>query len=485
MKQTKTTILPLLAPFRDVFSAPTFQNFRYLLLSWLMNPTRGWISNCLRAFVHMPGLYPSNGARRKHFSVFYRFFTRSRWSLDALGHVMVELLENWLPESLTVIVDDTLTRRTGPMILGAGMHHDPLRSNPRAKRQRAFSFGLNFVVLALWLPLPWDTARGVALPVLFRLYRSRKYCPPDAYTKRTKLAGDMIGIVRSWWPNRRMDLVVDHEYVCKEVMAALDKQMTLTGPIRPDASLFQPGPPAYSGRGRKPIWGAQVASPKVLAEDASILWQEGTFEMYGKPVRLLYKTMQARWKSAGAHRILTIVVTRDPRGMYRDAYFLRAEVEADVSTILVQYCRRWSLEVTYRDGKQLLHIEQIQNGFVHRKQPALSHRKTRPGPQAPLNVEPMASSRTVPFFMLGYTVVVCWYFQHGHPVRDIKWAKFLAPWWGQKETVSFRDMLQAFRRQMEHEQLWTNPPQQGFDEKYLKKLPFRRPHQEFVAAMAG
>jgi hypothetical protein len=50
------------------------------------------------------------------------------------------------------------------------MHHDPLLSTGR----KAFSrFGHVWVVLAVWLPLPFGGVggpRGVAVPVLFRLY---------------------------------------------------------------------------------------------------------------------------------------------------------------------------------------------------------------------------------------------------------------------------------------------------------------------------
>ena len=151
-----------------------------------------------------------------------------------------------------------------------------------------------------------------------------------------------------------------------------------------------------------------------------------------------------------------------------------------MQSILTPFCRRWTLEVTIRDTKQHLHIEQIQNGYVHRDEPADSHRKTRPGPQASEHKEPVASRRTTPLFMLGFGVVVWWYLLHGDPQRDIKWTKMIAPWWRHKTTISFGDMLQSFRRQMEREDLWTNPPQQGFDEKYLQNLPFTWPQQEIL-----
>lgn len=480
------TILPLIARFRTAFSAPSFANFQFLMLAWLMNPERGWITNCLRAFLHMPDLYPSHDGKLKHFSCFYRLFTRACWELDRLGQLMAAGFEDWLPDTLTVIIDDTLCRRGGPMILGGGVHHDPLETTYRnGKASKGFSFGLNFVLLALWIPVPFVHAKGVAVPVLFRLYRSKKTCPTDRYRKRTELAAGMLAVVRNWWPKRRIEISVDDEYACKTVLGALDDKMRLYGPMRMDAALYQPHRPEYAGMGRPSVWGDRLLSPRQMAEDDSDRWEQQTLWMYGQKVSLQVKVCHARWKSAGSDTVLTIIVTRDPTGVYEDQCFFVTAARADVQQVITGICRRWTLEVTIRDSKQLLHVEQIQNGFIHRTAPAKTHRKERPGPQAPPEADPKASRRTVPFFMLGYGFVVRWYLEHGDPKRDLTWARFIAPWWPDKATISFNDMLQAFRRQMEHEDLWTNPPQQGFDENYLRDLPFERPGQDDVADLAA
>ena len=476
-----STILPLVERFRPIFSAPSFTNFRFLLLAWLMNPRRGWLSNCLRCVLHLPELAPANSDNQlKHFSCFYNFFTRAVWSKDRLGRLLASALERWLPDRLTLIIDDTLCRRSGPMVLGAGMHHDPLLTTVRGSRQTRFSFGLNFVILAVWIPVEFVNAGGIAVPILFRLYRSKKTCPSESYQKRTELAAELLTVVRSWWPDRPFELCVDDEYVCKTVLDARDDRMVVTGTFQFRYSLYYPEKPVWSRRGRPPKWGPKMGTVAELREDDTIKWQQITAQMYGQQVDLLVKTIQARWSSRGPDEVVTVLLTRDPTGTYDDACFIRTEPDASVQSILTPFCRRWTLEVTIRDTKQHLHIEQIQNGYVHRDEPADSHRKTRPGPQASEHKEPVASRRTSPLFMLGFGVIVWWYLLHGDPQRDIKWAKMIAPWWRHKTTISFGDMLQSFRRQMEREDLWTNPPQQGFDEKYLQNLPFTWPHQEIL-----
>lgn len=482
-----STILPLIAHFRSVFSAPGFANFQFLLLAWLMNPARGWITNCLRAIFHMPQLYPTDRGQAKHFSCFYRLFSRAKWSPDELGQVMLVLFEPWLDETVTILVDDTLSRRSGPMVLGAGFHYDPLQTAYEHGKQRVrFSFGLNFVVLAIWVPCPFVHARGVAIPVLFRLYRSKKTCPEGRWKPRTELAVEMLEVLRGFWPTRRIELVVDDEYACKRVGAALDKNIILCAPMRFDAALYQPRrPTSSSGRGRPAIWGERLKTPEELAQDDSVPWQLMELVVYGQQVTLMVKTYQARWKSTGKERILTLIVTRDPTQTYDDRCFFCTEEDADIQHIFDAICRRWTLEMCFRDAKQLLHLEDVQNGFIHRKKPAKTHRRMRPGPQAPVDADPRASRRTGPFVMLAFGFVVRWYLEHGQPGRDLKWARFVAPWWRHKTTISFGDMLQAFRRQMEHEQLWTNPPEHGFDEKCLQSLGFERPNQDELYPMAA
>jgi hypothetical protein len=103
----------------------------------------------------------SGGVGRCHISVFHRFFGRANWSLDALGQVVFRLALRWIPadQPLTVLIDDTLARKTGKGISLATMHHDPLLSTAR---KPFCSFGHVWVVLALWVPLPMGGTRAIA-----------------------------------------------------------------------------------------------------------------------------------------------------------------------------------------------------------------------------------------------------------------------------------------------------------------------------------
>src|SRR6266481_984294 len=106
----------------------------------------------------------------KHFCSFHRFFSHARWNLDDLGRCVFLLLLPYCAEVLVGAVDDTLARKSGRHIWGAGMHHDPLRST---QKRPSFAFGHNFVVFSLQVALPFAPNKYWAFPILVRMYRKR------------------------------------------------------------------------------------------------------------------------------------------------------------------------------------------------------------------------------------------------------------------------------------------------------------------------
>src|SRR5436853_975145 len=158
------TLAVLLAAFTPCFQAWSYLTFHWLILGWMQCQGRRTLTEVALA---------SGAVGERHISVFHRFFSRASWTLDALGHVVFTLALQWLPgdQPLVVLGDDTLARKGGKSIALASMHHDPLLSSAR---KPFASFGHVWVVLALWVPLPFGSGRGFALPVLFRLYLSDK-----------------------------------------------------------------------------------------------------------------------------------------------------------------------------------------------------------------------------------------------------------------------------------------------------------------------
>lgn len=68
-------------------------------------------------------------------------------------------------------LDDTLARKRGLKMFGAGMHHDPLLSS---RGKVITNWGHSWVVLGVIVELPFRRGHYYFLPILFRLYLNQK-----------------------------------------------------------------------------------------------------------------------------------------------------------------------------------------------------------------------------------------------------------------------------------------------------------------------
>jgi hypothetical protein len=411
-----------------------------LSVGWLLNVGRHTISRAIQAA----------GASGRDHSRLYRFFSRAVWLPDRAGWLLFQLLLAFVPGNvLLLIVDDTLCRKSGPHIWGAGMHHDPLNSSyGRGQRRahKAFAFGHNWVTLALWVPWPWQPQHGVALPFLLRLYRSKKRCPAEKYRKRTELALELVRLVRGWLPpDKRLYLTGDAEYACKTLVRQLPAGMHFIGPMARDAALYETRLPQKKSRGRRPRKGRRLPSPRQLAELRSCPWRACTVFIYGREVEVLLKSQIVLWYTVAGPRPVRLVLTRDPRGRIEDRAYFSTDPALAPGEILGYFSRRWTLEVTYHNVKEHLGLEEPQNGWWRR--PAGSRPQARKaGPQPQGNRGSLAVERTVPFIFLLYGVVHVWYFRRGVPAREVKWVKRFRPWQTTKAGPAFPDLLRAIRR---------------------------------------
>jgi SRSO17 transposase len=426
----------MLLSFSECFSTPTFETFQVMVQGWLLCRGRRTITRVLLA---------GGGLRRRSFECYHRFFNRARWSVDALSLQVLRLALELVPAGLELVVavDDTLTRKNGKRIWGAAMHHDPLRSTARRKQ---FSFGHSWVVLSLQIPLPFLGGRRIGLPILFRLYRRRvkKGRPPKArnlrqtggakaaeYRTRPELAREMICLLASWLPEHTITVVGDMEYGGKSISRHLPANVQLASRMPMNAALYAmpEAKPKRKGRPRKK--GDRLPSPKQLARSCKTPWASFEVSIYGKRVSLLCKQFRALWYNSAGPRLLNIVVTRDPKGEWKDGCFFTTDLRVSAEQLLERISLRWPLEVTFHDAKQLLGLED------------------------PQNRAPMATQRTAPFALLVYSLVAIWFAKHGS-FNAAAYRK-VHPWYRKKMVPSFEDMLECLRTQSVAQRLFANP----------------------------
>jgi hypothetical protein len=265
---------------------------------------------------------------------------------------------------LTLALDDTPTKRYGPHVQGAGTHHNPAPGPAGSP----YVYGHVFVVLGLLVThKAWGT---IALPLLARLYVRKVNLPaidpkdrPEFRTK-LELAVEMLRWAKPWLGLLKVPVwvVADGAYAKKEFLkpaAALG--MTVVSRLRCDAALWSLPPEAPADRrgpGRPRVYGAERIS---LAKRAGQRrgWSTGVFDLYGEKKVKRYKTFLATWKPAGG--VIRVVLVDEPTGWR--AYFC-TDPSASVAEILTTVANRFSLEITFRDCKQIVGAGQQQVRFI-------------------------------------------------------------------------------------------------------------------------
>src|SRR5207245_978055 len=128
----------------------------------------------------------------------------------------------------------------------------------------------------------------------------------------------------------------------------------------------------------------------------------------------------AQWYQACGTRLLRVVVVSVDKGTIGIRVFFSTDPSMTARQILESYSGRWSIEVCFRNLKQLL-------GFADssaRKQEAVE--------------------RTAPFVGFIYTILVLWFVQRACKTDLAK--PPVRPWYRHKRGFSFEDVLRTARR---------------------------------------
>jgi hypothetical protein len=154
--------------------------------------------------------------------------------------------------------------------------------------------------------------------------------------------------------------------------------------------------------------------PKHPARD----WQQVQIDQRGRPVTRLVLVRNVLWYKVQKHRLMRLVIVRDPDGVQHDDYFFTTDLTATGAETATRYAGRWPIEVTYRDVKQDL------------------------GGQDPQTWKRQGPERAAALSLWLHAVTWCWYL-HAHPAGRTWTAR---PWYPGKVTPSFLDALAALRK---------------------------------------
>lgn len=325
-----------------------------------------------RLAVVMTGLLLAGGRRtvtswlravgvRVGYKQYYYFISSVGRNTEALVQRVVVLLLKHLPlqQRVLLAIDDTPTKRYGPHVQGAGLHHNPTSSPDDHK----WVYGHVWVTLALVIRHRFWHA--IALPLWAQLYVKRKdiaklseYYAWEFATK-LELAAKMLARLAPLFQlaGKKVWVVVDGAYFYRPFLRkVLPLGVTVVGRLRKDAALRTlPTSKDRKGRGSRRIYGTGVIS---LAKRAAHPkgWRQIECVLYGgKRVSKTYKTFLATYRVVRG--VLRVVIVKEAQGW---EVFACTDPNATVQEILEAFADRSPIEQSFSDLKQIWGASQQQ-----------------------------------------------------------------------------------------------------------------------------
>jgi len=331
-------------------------------LSCLLHATSGWrLAPLLGGALFAKGRatvanWLRTGGLSRHYQDYYYFLGSLGRNTNTVAALLLGLILRVIHpgERLLFAIDDTPTKRYGPRVEGAGLHHNPT-PGPAAQK---YLYG------HVWVTLAWVVRHAcfgtIGLPVLAYLYvRSKdipKLMPWYRVKFQTKLeqAAALVEWLAGWVKRvgKKLWIVVDGAYAKRPFLQrALRAGATVVCRLRKDAALWSVPvvvPPGQRRRGAPRKYGKDKIS-LVKRAGQRRGWQRQTFTLYGKKVHKCYKTFLATYKPAGG--LIRVVLVREADRTWRA--YLCTDSNATAADILEAVADRAAIEQNFHDLKEV------------------------------------------------------------------------------------------------------------------------------------
>ena len=398
------SLLELLLVLRPCFTAPGFATFCGLAGGLAGQVRRRTVVGMLLGGA-LQHLWPHD---RAHY-----FFARARWELDQLGLAIAQLAVLVLPPGadLQVAVDDSVFRRSGRKVHGAGWQHDG--SSPSVNK---LSYGNCFVTAGIVVKLPFCT-RAVCLPVLARLHLPGK---KKEGPSKVDTAAALVRLLALAFPDRVIHVVADAAYH-GPALRTLPGNVTWTCRIPRNAVLYDLAPPRTGRRGRPRSKGDRLGTAGDIAATAS--WATVTVTAYGREQVRHVAEIRCLWYGSWHTRAVRLILSRDEHtASGYDLGLVTTDPATSPGALVARYASRCAIEQAFADARNVLGAGEARN-------------RVR-----------LAVERTVPFALLVHTLIVLWYARYGHDPADIDDRRAAQPWYRSKTEPAFEDMVIKLRR---------------------------------------
>ncbi len=259
-----------------------------------------------------------------------------------------------LPERLLLVIDDSPTKRYGPQVEGADVHHNPTPG----PADQPYLYGHVWVTISLAVRHPLFGA--LALPLLAMLYvrqqtiakiPKRRGWPRFAskLQQAAQLVEWIVPILKK--AGKTTWIVVDGGYVKRPFLRrAMKTGATIVGRLRKDAALRDLPPainPGHRKRGRPRKYGAnKISLAKRGAQSRG--WQTIECTVYGKRSIKHDKTFLATYPPVGG--MIRVVLVKEDHGWFA---FFSTDPNATVAEILEAFADRAAIEQDFHDVKEV------------------------------------------------------------------------------------------------------------------------------------
>jgi hypothetical protein len=261
-----------------------------------------------------------------------------------------------LPECLRVVIDDSPTKRYGPKVEGADIHHNPTPG----PADQPYLYGHIWVTISLALRHPkWGP---IGLPLRAWLY-VRKQTMASIPKKRrwgrfatklqlaARLVEWIVPILKK--AGKTVWVVIDGGYTKRPFLQRVlaMSNVVVVGRLRKDAALYSQPPKLKKGqrrgRGRPRKYGKQKFS---LAKRAGQRrgWQTVECTLYGETITKNYKTFLAMYRPTGG--LIRVVLVKEEHGWYA---FFCTDPDASIVEILEAFADRATIEQDFHDIKEV------------------------------------------------------------------------------------------------------------------------------------
>lgn len=430
MDQITPSLQALLDPLSCCFRAEVFLTFSMMTASWIVCLGRRTVSR----------VWETTGRSEDHSHCpAFRLFSEAVWNWDEVAKIfLTQLLTAFIPDaSIWLVIDDTLCHKRGAAVAFGGIFLDAVLST---KKHKILRYGNNWVTLGLIVELPFRKDRPFCLNILWRVCAKKDKTNPKDHRTKPELAREMVALIASWLPGRQLIVTGDKAYIGKKLLKNLSNNVSAVGPIHKQAVLTKPL--AANAPKKRKIGERLTTAAEAFADDRG--WQDLTLHHPKGEKKVQVKVLgPCCWYACAGQRLLQVVLVRDPAGKWRNEALLSTALSLTAEQVILGYMKRWSVEVAYCDSKQFL------------------------GLHDPMVRTELSVQRTHPMAWFTGALVVLWYAQSG--VNEEQACRH-RPWYKDKITPTFADMLSCLRLTLWHD--WLEGEPEKFEEKLAWLLEY-------------